>query len=251
MRQGMTAANLVEPLERAFKLTGVKAVVLAINSPGGAPAQSSLIFKRVRALATEHDIPVFAFAEDVAASGGYMLALAADEIYADETSIIGSIGVVSAGFGFTGLLRRLGIERRVHTAGEKKAILDPFSPERPEDVEHLLELQADVHDVFKDMVRERRKGKLKISEDKLFTGEFWTGRKALEYGLVDGIGELTETMKERFGDRVVFRPMNARQSWLKRKLSMRLGSPRLDAGGFATDMVAAIEERAHWSRFGL
>jgi len=251
MRQGMTAAALVQPLERAFKLTGVKAVALAVNSPGGAPAQSSLIFKRVRALAEEHEIPVFAFAEDVAASGGYMLALAADEIFADETSIIGSIGVVSSGFGFQGLLRRLGIERRVHTAGEKKAVLDPFSPERPEDVEHLLELQADVHDVFKDMVRERRKGKLKVPEDQLFTGDFWTGRKALEFGLVDGIGELTETMKDRFGDKVRFRPMGPRLSWLKRRLGASWGGNRLAGGGFAADVLAVLEERALWGRFGL
>ena len=254
LRPGLTVAALNTSIEAAFRVKRLKAVALAINSPGGAAAQSSLILKRIRALADEHDVPVFAFAEDVAASGGYMLACAADEIFADETSIIGSIGVVSAGFGFPGLLRRLGIERRLHTAGEKKGILDPFSPERPEEVELLKSLQRDVHDSFKDIVRERRAGKLKGDEDALFNGEFWTGRRALELGLIDGIGELTSVMKERFGDKVRFRPVGPRQSWLKRKLGAAWpgsGSASSHAGAFAQDLLAVIEERALWGRFGL
>lgn len=254
LRSGMTVAALNQPIEAAFRVKRLKAVALAINSPGGAPAQSSLILKRIRALADENDIPVFAFAEDVAASGGYMLACAADEIFADETSVIGSIGVVSAGFGFPGLLRRLGIERRLHTAGERKGILDPFSPERPEEVELLKSLQRDVHDSFKDIVRERRAGKLKADEDALFNGEFWTGKRALELGLIDGIGELTAVMKERYGDKVRFRPVGPRQSWLKRKLGAAWpgGTPSASyAGAIAGDLLAAVEERALWGRFGL
>ncbi len=254
LRSGMTVAALNQPIEAAFSIKRLKAVALAINSPGGAPAQSSLILKRIRALADENDIPVFAFAEDVAASGGYMLACAAEEIFADETSVIGSIGVVSAGFGFPGLLRRLGIERRLHTAGERKGILDPFSPERPEEVELLKSLQRDVHDSFKDIVRERRAGKLKADEDALFNGEFWTGKRALELGLIDGIGELTAVMKERYGDKVRFRPVGPRQTWLKRKLGATWpggGGASRHAGAIAGDLLAAVEERALWGRFGL
>lgn len=255
LRPGMTLSGLNQVLEQAFRLSRLKALALAINSPGGAPAQSSLILKRIRALADEHEIPVFAFAEDVAASGGYMLACAGDEIFADESSVIGSIGVVSSGFGFAGLLRRIGIERRLHTAGDKKGMLDPFSPERPEEVELLKSLQQDVHDSFKDIVRQRRAGKLKAGEDALFNGEFWTGRRALELGLIDGIGELTQVIKERYGDRVRFKPMGPRQSWLKRRFAAAWASPggAVDsrAGALAADLLAVIEERALWGRFGL
>lgn len=240
---GITAAAFVQPLERAFAMKGAVAVALSINSPGGAPAQSSLIVKRIRSLAAEHNLPVFAFAEDVAASGGYMLACAADEIFADDTSVVGSIGVISAGFGFPELLKKIGVERRVYTAGESKGMLDPFQPEQPDEVEHLKELQRDVHDAFKELVRERRAGKLKASEDDLFNGAFWTGRRALTLGLIDGIGELTDVMKARFGEKVRFRPVGARESWLRR----RLGIESRIADGF----LSAIEDRLWWSRFGL
>lgn len=240
---GLVAANLVQTLERAFAIKGAVAVALSINSPGGAPAQSSLIVKRIRSLAKEHDLPVFAFAEDVAASGGYMLACAADEIYADDTSVVGSIGVISAGFGFPELLKRYGVERRVYTAGASKGMLDPFQPEKPDEVEHLKELQRDVHDAFKELVRERRAGKLKANEDELFTGAFWTGRRALGFGLIDGIGELTDVLKARFGEKVRFRPVGPRESWLKRRLGLE---HRLVDG-----VVAAIEERLWWGRYGL
>lgn len=240
---GITAAAFVQPLERAFAMKGAVAVALSINSPGGAPAQSSLIVKRIRSLAAEHKLPVFAFAEDVAASGGYMMACAADEIFADDTSVVGSIGVISAGFGFPELLKKIGVERRVYTAGESKGMLDPFQPEQPDEVEHLKELQRDVHDAFKELVRERRAGKLKASEDDLFNGAFWTGRRALTLGLIDGIGELTDVMKARFGEKVRFRPVGARESWLRR----RLGIESRIADGFLT----AIEDRLCWSRFGL
>jgi len=240
---GITAAAFIQPLERAFAMKGAVAVALAINSPGGAPAQSSLIVKRIRSLAAEHNLPVFAFAEDVAASGGYMLACAADEIFADDTSIIGSIGVISAGFGFPELLKKIGVERRVYTAGESKGMLDPFAAEKPDEVEHLKELQRDVHDAFKELVRERRAGKLKAGEDELFTGAFWTGRRALTLGLIDGIGELTDVMKARFGEKIRFRPVGARESWLRRRLGVE--------SGIADGFLAAIEERLWWARFGL
>jgi len=240
---GITAAAFILPLERAFAMKGVVAVALAINSPGGAPAQSSLIVKRIRSLAKEYELPVFAFAEDVAASGGYMLACAADEIFADDTSVVGSIGVISAGFGFPELLKKVGVERRVYTAGTSKGMLDPFQPEKPDEVEHLKELQRDVHDVFKELVRERRAGKLKASEDELFTGAFWTGRRALTLGLIDGIGELTDVMKARFGEKIRFSPVGQRESWLRRRLGIE---SRLVDGA-----IVAIEERLWWARFGL
>lgn len=249
-RAGLNSADLVQLIERAFSMKGVKAVALSVNSPGGAPAQSSLIQKRIRALAEDKKIPVIAFAEDVAASGGYWLACSADEIYADDTSVIGSLGVVSAGFGFQELLARYGVERRVHTAGKKKAMLDPFLPENPEDVETLKALQRDVHDAFKEMVRDRRAGKLKASEDELFSGEFWTGRRALELGLIDGIGELTAVMQERYGERVRFRPISGRQSLLRRRLGI-WGGGGPNISGLADDLIGVVEERALWSRFGL
>jgi signal peptide peptidase SppA len=178
-RGGLSLAGLAGTLERAFALGGIKAVALAINSPGGSPVQSSLIAARIRALASEKKLPVFAFAEDVAASGGYWLATAGDEIYADESSIVGSIGVISAGFGFPELLQRLGVERRVHTAGVRKSMLDPFRPESPEDVARLEALQGEIHDSFKAHVRERRGARLKADDDTLFSGEFWSGKRAL------------------------------------------------------------------------
>jgi len=255
-RSGLSAAGLVTVLETAFKMPHLKAVALAINSPGGSPVQSSLIGKRIRALAEEHEVPVIAFAEDVAASGGYWLACAADEIYADDSSVIGSIGVISAGFGFQNAIKKLGVERRVHTAGEMKSTLDPFLRENPDDVERLIELQQDVFDAFKEMVRERRKDKLTASEDEVFTGAFWTGRRALEMGLIDGIGELTEVMQERYGDKVRFRPVEQRQNWFKQKLGLgsavrNWSSPRGGVSSIVDDVLVAIEERGLWHKFGL
>ncbi|MDG2032787.1 MAG: S49 family peptidase [Rhodospirillales bacterium] len=249
-RRGLNAATLVRPIERAFAQSNLKAVALQINSPGGSPAQSSLLFKRIRAMAAEKKVPVVAFAEDVAASGGYMLACAADEIYADESSVIGSIGVISAGFGFVDLMEKAGVERRVHTAGKSKSMLDPFQKEKPQDVKRLKSLQGDIYEMFTDLVKSRRGEKLKGSDDKLFTGEFWTGKRALEFGLIDGIGELTSVMQERYGDKVVFRPIAERKSWLTERLGVRV-VPQLNVNGWAGDLVAAIEERALWTRYGL
>ena len=250
IRQGLTAVDLMRSIERAFSLPKLKAVALQVNSPGGSPVQSSLIFKRIRAMAKEKEIPVFAFAEDVAASGGYMLACAADEIYADDSSVVGSIGVISSGFGFVELLEKLGVERRVHTEGKNKSMLDPFQKENQQDVKRLKELQGDIYTTFTNIVKSRRGDKLKKPYGKLFTGEFWTGRKSLELGLIDGIGELTSVMQERYGERVKFRPVSEPKSWLKQKFTMWLPQGP-NVGSWAGELISAAEERALWGRFGL
>jgi signal peptide peptidase SppA len=236
-------------LERAFTLRGLKAVALAINSPGGSPAQSALLYRRIRQLAAEHAVPVLAFTEDVAASGGYWLALAADEIYAEETSLLGSIGVITAGFGFVELLGRLGIERRLHTAGESKSLLDPFLPEQPHDLERLKVLQQDLHESFKELVRQRRGGKLKAEDHEIFTGEVFAGKRALGLGLIDGIGELRGVLRGLFGEDVRLQLVEAER---RRPLWARLALPgRSDISDVAGDLLARIEERVIWARFGL
>lgn len=247
MRGGLNLANQAGVLKAAFAPKRLSAVALVVNSPGGSPVQSALIGKRIRDHAAERKVPVVAFVEDVAASGGYWLAAAADEIIADPSSIVGSIGVVSAGFGFTQALERLGVERRVHTQGERKRMLDPFLPERPEDVERLESLQADIHDSFKEWVRARRAGKLLADEAGLFNGDVWTGRQALTLGLVDGLGDLRGTMRARFGDKVRLRLIGARRSpWA------RFFGPRGSwTGALAGDLLAAVEERMAWGRWGL
>ncbi len=254
LRPGLTYASVTGSLEKAFSVSGAVAVALAINSPGGSPVQSNLIFKRVRQLAEEKDIPVYAFAEDVAASGGYMLALAADEIYADPSSIVGSIGVVSAMFGFDKLIEKIGVERRVHTAGKSKSILDPFQPEKAADVRRLKELQGDIHETFKDMVRTRREGRLTGKEDDLFTGAFWTGGRALELGLIDGIGDLRGVLTEKFGDKVKLKLVTQPRSLLRRVLPVSgigAGKDIRLMDGWADELLGALEARAIWTRFGL
>lgn len=236
-------ANVESALKRAFEHDNLRAVALQINSPGGAPTQSGLIGERVRQLAAEHDVPVLAFAEDVAASGGYWLACAADEIYAHRTSIVGSIGVVSGGFGFPALLERFGIERRLHTAGTNKARLDPFSPEKSEDVEWLGRLHETLHGQFTDWVRERRGDKLDAAEkqgEQLFNGDVWHGARAAELGLIDGVGNLREVIGQRFPKaEIIFAEP-------KKPLLARLG-----VGAPAAALVQAVEHRAIWSRFGI
>jgi signal peptide peptidase SppA len=252
MRGGMSISSLAGALERAFSPKPLAAVALLVNSPGGSPAQSALIAGRIRQLAQEKRVPVFAFAEDVAASGGYWLASAADEIFATETSIIGSIGVISAGFGLQDLIARFGVERRLHTSGERKSFLDPFRPEEPRDVARLEAIQRELHESFKAQIRSRRGAKLKSPEDELFSGEFWTGRRALELGLIDGIGDLRSTLRQRFGEKVRIRLVADERSRLRRWL-------RLGAGGregivptdWTAELVAALEAKALWSRFGL
>jgi signal peptide peptidase SppA len=242
---GLSIDSIVGPLERAFGLKNLKAVALAINSPGGSAVQSSLIVGRIRALAAEKNVPVLAFVEDVAASGGYWLATAGDEIFADESSIIGSIGVITAGFGFTELLQRIGIERRVHTTGPRKAMLDPFRAEEPEDVARLQVLQQEIHDNFKQQVRERRGSRLSGDEADLFGGEIWTARSALERGLIDGIGDLRAIVRGRFGDKINLISVTPRRSWLRRRLGLEFSE------GWAEHILATAEERALWARYGL
>ena len=247
---GLSLADMAGSIEKAFEHSGAVAVALAINSPGGSPVQSSLIAKRIRDLAGEKELPVFAFCEDVAASGGYWLACAADEIHANPSSIVGSIGVVSAGFGFPALLEKVGIERRVHTAGENKAILDPFAPENPDDVVHLKELQAEIHEQFKTYVRAHRGERLDDDEVTLFSGAFWTGERAVSLGLVDGLGDLRAVMREKFGDKVRLPVMTEPKGWLQRRMGMRLSALSAPAD-WAPSVMGALDERAHWSRFGL
>lgn len=248
-RRGLSLRRYAAALERAFAQRGLKAVALAINSPGGSPAQSALLYRRIRQLAAERAVPVLAFAEDVAASGGYWLALAADEIYAEETSLLGSIGVVTSGFGFVTALGRLGIERRLYTAGDNKSLLDPFLPEDPSDVDRLKTLQQDLHDSFKELVRQRRGGKLKGEETQLFSGEVFTGKRAVSLGLIDGIGELRGIVRGMFGEEVRLRVIDPER---RRPFWTRLPWPgRPDVSDIASDLVARVEEGLIWARFGL
>jgi signal peptide peptidase SppA len=249
-RRGVVSlASHALAIERAFSLRGLSAVALVINSPGGSPVQSALVYRRIRQLAEEKSVSVFAFAEDVAASGGYWLLLAGDEIYGEEASILGSIGVISAGFGFAGLIGRLGVERRVHTAGEKKSLLDPFLPEDPADVERLTTLQQDIHAVFKEHVARRRAGKIDAGDESLFSGDILTGRTALSRGLIDGIGEVRGVMRARFGENVRLRPIpveRRRRLWWPRLPSVRRSSFEPIA-----DFLDWVEARLVWARFGL
>ncbi len=251
LRRGLSLTTSVETIAKLFADKSVAAAAVVVNSPGGSPVQSALIHDRIRALAKEKGVKVLTFAEDVAASGGYMLLLAGDEIYAHENSIVGSIGVVSTGFGFDKLIEKIGIERRVHTAGERKAMLDPFKPEDPKDAAHLEALQREVHESFKAMVRARREGKLKGDDKDLFTGAFWTGAKANELGLIDGLGDMRSICRQKFGDKVEFRVVTPRKSWFSLDALASRGPETSASGDWAQSLVGAIEERALWSRFGL
>ncbi len=248
----LSLAALAGPIEKAFTSSKLPAVAIIINSPGGSPVQSNLIFRRIRALATEKNKKVYVFCEDVAASGGYYLAIAGDEIYTDPSSIIGSIGVISAGFGFDKAIDKLGIDRRVYTAGLSKSTLDPFQPEKPDDIERIKSLQRDIHDVFIGAVKERRGRLLKGVDSELFSGAFWTGPRALEFGLIDGITDVRSKMQELFGDKVKLQLVPLRAPGLLSRF-MRLPSfEMMHAGHAVTDgTLSAIEARALWSRYGL
>lgn len=235
-RGGLSDAGLAPLLERAFKRRKPRAVALIVNSPGGSPVQSSLIGARIRRLAEEHHVPVHAFVEDVAASGGYWLASSADYIWADESSVLGSIGVISSGFGFSELISRHGIERRVHTAGQSKSMLDPFKPEQPEDIARLNRLLVPIHEAFQAQIRARRGAKLPADRD-LFTGEIWTGREAVELGLADGLAHLVPKMHELFGKKTRFLNYGQRVPLLRR------------FGLSASEVLDSIEERAAFARF--
>jgi signal peptide peptidase SppA len=260
LSRGLSIADLSEPIDQAFKTKNARAVALSINSPGGSPVQSTLIFKRIRQLADEKGLPVYAFTEDVAASGGYLIALAADEIFADESSIVGSIGVISAGFGFQDLIARIGVERRVHTVGDSKSVLDPFQPEDPKDVELLAGVQGDVYETFTGLVKERRRGRLKGDEATLFSGAFWSGRQAVERGLVDGIGDIRGTLRKRFGPDVKLHVMGKKGGLLKRlrgddgDAGVRGGPPgslAKAAAHWPEELLTSLEIRALWNRYGL
>lgn len=258
LRPGLNLDMVNSSLERAFSYRA-PAVLLAINSPGGSAVQSALIHNRVRQLAKERSVKVITFCEDVAASGGYWLATAGDEIYADHASIVGSIGVIYAGFGFVEALDRLGIERRVHTAGKSKLMLDPFQPQRQEDVARLKDMQADIHEVFKDLVKSRRDGRLKAGDDEVFSGAFWSGGQALALGLVDGLGSLHGVVKEKFGDEAVLKAVTRSGGWMRRlrmppQVTVAGGAPVAAgplAAGLAEGLIEALEARALWQRFGL
>ena len=258
LRPGLSLAAIAGALEKAFSFSKLPTIAITVNSPGGSPVQSNLIFSRIRQLAVEKDKRVYVFCEDVAASGGYFLAVAGDEIYADPSSIIGSIGVISASFGFDKLISRYGIERRVYTAGKDKGTLDPFRPERPEDVEHLKALQRDVHDTFINVVKSRRAGRLKGPEDELFSGNFWSAQKAVDYGLIDGLSDMRSKMQALHGPKVRLRAIPLAPGGLLARFRRMPGiAEGLAGNGFALssaltdDAISAVEARALWSRYGL
>ena len=244
-RQGLSLASHERAIAKLFGRKNLKAVALVINSPGGSPVQSALIAQRIRDLAAEKELPLVSFCEDVAASGGYWLACAGDEIFADANSIVGSIGVISAGFGFPDLIERFGIERRVYATGQRKGMLDPFQDEKSEDVDRLHDLHEDIFENFKTHVRDRRGDRLKAAEGTLFTGDIWTGNQALEIGLIDGLAEMRSEMRKRYGDKVKFQRAGVRRGLLS----------RLRGGGMSTidpaELVAALDDWALWKRYGL
>jgi signal peptide peptidase SppA len=245
-RSVINAAAVEKTLERAFAPDRLAALALLINSPGGSPTQSALVADRIRQLAAEAEVPVFAFCEDVAASGGYWLACAADQIYAHATSFVGSIGVISQGFGLDGLIERFGVQRRLYTAGTSKSRLDPFLPEKPEDVEWLRGLQDELHELFRRWVTDRRGDRLK-GTDELFTGEVWTGARALEMGLIDGLGTPRGVLTERFPDADLV-PVEARKPLLAR---LGIGAPAAAGADLVLGMAQAADIRATWARYGL
>lgn len=254
-RPTLNLANTAQMLERAFAKKDAPVVAISINSPGGSPVQSRLIYQRIRALAEEKNKRVLMFVEDVAASGGYMIALAGDEIFVDPTSIVGSIGVVSGGFGFPELLRKIGVERRVYTAGENKVILDPFQPEKESDIEYLKSLQLEIHKVFIYMVKSRR-GERLADDETIFSGLFWTGQRGVELGLVDGMGEIRDVLKRRFGPKTRLELVGSARGLLGRRLpgiaSLGVGNAGAEiASGAAEGLASTLEERALWSRYGL
>ena len=251
-RPALNMATVAPLLEKAFADKRAPAVAIIVNSPGGSPVQSRLIFRRIRDLAEEKEKKVYVFVEDLAASGGYMIAIAGDEIIADPSSIVGSIGVVSASFGFDEMIRKIGVDRRVYTAGKNKVTLDPFQPEKKADVDHLKKLQLEVHEVFINLVKERRGTRL-ADDDDLFSGLFWSGLKGKELGLVDSLGDLRSVLKERYGEKTRLRLITMPRGLFGRRMAgAGLGdmSTRI-AGAAAAGLLEAAQERALWGRFGL
>lgn len=251
VRQNLSLATTAGVIEKAFAFKDAPAIAISVNSPGGSPVQSRLIYKRIRDLADEKGKAVLVFVEDVAASGGYMISLAGDEIVVDPSSIVGSIGVVSASFGFQEMIKKIGVERRVYTAGRNKATLDPFQPEKKEDVERLKALQLEVHQTFIDLVKERRGARLADDPD-LFTGQFWSGGRGIELGLADRMGDMRSVLRERYGPKTQMRLVTAPRGIFGRRLSMfGTSDPAEFAASAARGLIEAADERAIWARFGL
>ena len=253
LRPGMSLAGVARTLERAFATKNAKAVALVINSPGGSPVQSRQIYLRIRQLAAEKKLPVLVFVEDVAASGGYMIACAGDEIFCDPSSILGSIGVVGGSFGFQELIKKVGVERRLYTAGAHKAMLDPFLPENPDDVARVKALQREIHAIFISLVKESRGSRLKGADDVLFTGEYWAGETSISLGLADAIGDLRSTLKARYGDKVstpVIAPSTGMLSGLLGRRSAGTLASLEALPGLPEELISALESRAIWAKFG-
>jgi signal peptide peptidase SppA len=252
LRPGMSLAGVARILERAFSMKNAKAVALVINSPGGSPVQSRQIYLRIRQLAAEKKLPVLVFVEDVAASGGYMIACAGDEIFCDPSSILGSIGVVGGSFGLQEFIKKIGIERRLYTAGEHKAMLDPFLPENPDDVDRLKALQREIHTIFIALVKQSRGTRLKAADDVLFTGEYWAGETSISLGLADAIGDLRSTLRARYGEKVVT-PLVAPPSGMLSGLLGRRSPGTFELEGALSlpdELISAFESRAIWAKFG-
>ena len=244
-KRGIDFSSQQEIINKAFEIEDIEAVAISINSPGGSPVQSHLIYSYIRKMAKKKNVKVLVFAEDVAASGGYLIACAGDEIYANSSSIIGSIGVIYSSFGLQDLIKKIGIQRRIYTAGKNKSTLDPFVDEKKEDIERLKQIQLDLHGDFIRVVEESRLTKLKKNENpNLFTGEFWSGSKAKELGLIDGLGNADEILKEKFGEDVIIKKFEKTRSWISRKLSS-------DSEHQIEVLVQQLEERSIWQKFGL
>ena len=244
-KQGIELANQREIIKKAFSVKKITHVAISINSPGGSPVQSHLIYSYIRELADKKKIKVLMFAEDVAASGGYFIACAGDEIFANSSSIIGSIGVISASFGFKDLIQKIGVERRVYTAGKNKSTLDPFVEEKEEDVKRLKNIQLELHEDFIKVVKNSRGSKLKdVEKNNIFTGEFWTGKTALKLGLIDGIGNADQVLKDKFGEKVIIKNFEKQKGFLAKKLSARISDP-------LEKILNNLEEKSMWQKFGL
>jgi signal peptide peptidase SppA len=254
LRPGLSLGGVAKMLERAFNTKNAKAVALVINSPGGSPVQSRQIFLRIRQLAVEKKLPVLVFVEDVAASGGYMIACAGDEIFVDPSSIVGSIGVVGGTFGFTELIRKIGVERRLYTAGERKATLDPFLPENPEDVARIKALQREIHAIFIALVKGSRGARLTGADDVLFSGEYWAGESSIALGLSDAVGDIRSTLRARFGDKVqmpvIAQPTGMIAGLLGRKSGAGVELALDGLGALPEQLISALETRAMWAKYG-
>lgn len=254
LRQGLSLASTADAIARAFKLSPLPSVAVIVNSPGGSPVQSSLIFKRLRQLADEHDKKIYVFCDDVAASGGYYLAVAGDEIYADACSIVGSIGAISGGFGFVEAIQKIGVERRIYTSGTAKSQLDPFRPEKADDIVRLKTILGEIHDAFISVVKERRGHKIKVPDSEVFSGAFWSAARAIDLGLIDGVTDIRTKMQELHGPKVKLRVVPLSRGGLLgllRRPYITGSAPPEIASGFADEILSAAEARALWSRYGI